>query len=148
MLEKCGCPDFNVFHLKWIIGTHGNWKNQNPWPNGLNWQCCLAYSSETASSILIFWIAMGANYSFEVKNIEIWAPTFFKQNNSSVATVCGQTKLHPCNKGAVVRQCLWGNQDPLPKHFKLTLTSMYTKSQNILKLHAILYHLHKDTVCR
>ena len=23
----------------------------------------------------------------------------------------------------------------------------YTKSQNILKLHAILYHLHKDTVC-
>ena len=55
--------------------------------------------------------------------MEIWAPTFFKHNNSSVATVCGQTKLHPCNRGAVVRQCLWGNQDPLPKHFKLTLTS-------------------------
>ena len=20
----------NGFHIKWIIGTHGNWKNQNP----------------------------------------------------------------------------------------------------------------------
>ena len=25
-LEKCGHPDLNVFHLKWIMGTHGNWK--------------------------------------------------------------------------------------------------------------------------
>ena len=23
-------PDINVFHIKWIIGNHGNWKNQNP----------------------------------------------------------------------------------------------------------------------
>ena len=30
MLEKYGRPDLNGFHLKWIIGTHGNWKNQNP----------------------------------------------------------------------------------------------------------------------
>ena len=30
MLEKCGHPDLNVFHLKWILGTHGNWKNKNP----------------------------------------------------------------------------------------------------------------------
>ena len=30
---------------------------------------------------------MGADYSFEVENIEIWAPAFFKHNNSSVATV-------------------------------------------------------------
>ena len=30
---------------------------------------------------------LGAEYSFEVKNIEIWVPTFFKHNNSSVATV-------------------------------------------------------------
>ena len=34
---------------------------------------------------------MGADYSFEVKNIEIWVPAFFKHNNSSVATV-------PCNR--------------------------------------------------
>ena len=30
---------------------------------------------------------LGAEYSFEVKNIEIGVPTFFKHNNSSVATM-------------------------------------------------------------
>ena len=30
---------------------------------------------------------MGAENSFEVKNIEIGVPTFFKHNNSSVATM-------------------------------------------------------------
>ena len=30
---------------------------------------------------------MGANYSFEKKNIEIWAPAFFKHNSSFIATV-------------------------------------------------------------
>ena len=30
---------------------------------------------------------MGADYSFVVKNIKIWAPAFFKHNNSFVATV-------------------------------------------------------------
>ena len=30
---------------------------------------------------------MGADYSFEVKNIEIWVPAFFMHNNSFVATV-------------------------------------------------------------
>ena len=29
----------------------------------MNWQCCLARSSKTAPSILIFSIAMGADYS-------------------------------------------------------------------------------------
>ena len=46
----------------------------------------LADSSKTAPRILIFSIAMGADYSFEVKNIEIWVPAFFK--HSSVATMC------------------------------------------------------------
>ena len=46
-----------------------------PLNNGLNWQCCLVGSSKTADC------------SFEVKNIEIWVPAFFKHNNSSVATV-------------------------------------------------------------
>ena len=40
-----------------------------------------------APRILIFSIAMGADYSFEVKDIEIWVPEFFKHNNSSVASV-------------------------------------------------------------
>ena len=33
-------------------------------PNGLYWQCYLAGSSKTAPKILIFSIAMGADYSF------------------------------------------------------------------------------------
>ena len=37
--------------------------------------------------ILIFSIAIGVDYSYEVKNSEIWAPTFFKHNNSFIATV-------------------------------------------------------------
>ena len=56
-------------------------------PNWPNWQCCLAGSSKTAPRILILSIAMGADYSFEMKNIEIWVPAFFKHNNSFVATV-------------------------------------------------------------
>ena len=56
-------------------------------PNGLDWHCCLAGSSKTAPGILIFSIAIGADYSYEVKNSEIWAHAFFKHNNSSVATV-------------------------------------------------------------
>ena len=31
MHEKCERPDSNGFQLKWRFGTHGNWKNQNPW---------------------------------------------------------------------------------------------------------------------
>jgi hypothetical protein len=55
--------------------------------NGLDWQCYLAGSSKTAPRILILSIAIGANYSYEVKNSEIWAPAFFKHNNSFIATV-------------------------------------------------------------
>ena len=64
---------------------------QSNWPifevNGLGWHCCLAGSSKTAPRILIFSIAMGATYLFEVKNIENWAPALFKHNNSFIATV-------------------------------------------------------------
>jgi len=55
--------------------------------NGLDWQCCLAGGSGTAPRILIFSIAMGADYSYEVKKIEIWAPAFYKHNNSFIATM-------------------------------------------------------------
>ena len=30
---------------------------------------------------------MVADYSFDVKNIDIWVPAFFKHNNSFIATV-------------------------------------------------------------
>ena len=94
--------------LKWIMGTHGHWKNQNPggrfgttsWtalpiqpiyrengPNGQNWQCCLAGSSETTPTILIFSIAIGADISFELISNVHWVPQFFMHNKSILGGV-------------------------------------------------------------
>ena len=56
--------------------------------NGLDWQCYLGGSSKKAPRILIFFsIAIGADYSYEMKNSEVYAPAFFKHNNSFIATV-------------------------------------------------------------
>ena len=46
-------------------------------PNRPNWQCCLTGSSKRAPRILIFSIAMGADYSFYLKFITTRGPTFF-----------------------------------------------------------------------
>ena len=93
--KKCGGIYSNEFHIKWIIGIHGIWNNQNPgshfgvtsttnpahlpqyWQNWPNRQCCLAGSSKTAHRILIFSIAMGTDKLFYVKFIATYAPTFF-----------------------------------------------------------------------
>ena len=42
--------------------------------------------------ILIFTIAMVADYLDDVKNIDIWAPAFFKHNNSFIATMRNKEK--------------------------------------------------------
>ena len=55
--------------------------------NGPNWQCCLAVSSKTAPRILIFSIAMGADYLFYVKSIANYDPAFFGYNNPVLARV-------------------------------------------------------------
>ena len=49
--------------------------------------------------ILIFLIAIGGDYSYEMKNSEIWAPAFFKHNNSFIATVI--VKCFECQDGHV-----------------------------------------------
>ena len=109
MLEKCGRVDLTVFASRMSNRQLWQLKKSKSWGllwsyqlnsiansahlghfevNGLDWHCCLAGSSETApKSILIFSIARGADYSYEVKNSEIWAPAFFKHNNSFIATV-------------------------------------------------------------
>ena len=56
-------------------------------PNGLNWQCCLAGSSKMAPRILIFSIAMGADYSFELISIETYAPQFIGHNKFFLSSV-------------------------------------------------------------
>ena len=55
--------------------------------NGLDWQCYLAGSSKTTPRILIFSIAIGADYSYEIKDSEILAPSFLRHNNSFIATL-------------------------------------------------------------
>jgi hypothetical protein len=55
--------------------------------NGLDWQCYLAGSSKMAPTILIFSIAMGADYSFELNSIETYDPQFFGHNNLFLGSV-------------------------------------------------------------
>jgi hypothetical protein len=59
-------------------------------PNWPNRQGCLAGSSKTAPSILIFSIAMGADYTFYVISIETHARTFLPVNFSAVGSVTVQ----------------------------------------------------------
>ena len=56
-------------------------------PNWLNRQCCLAGCSKTAPRILIFSIAMGADYSFYVKLIATCALIFYGNIISVLASV-------------------------------------------------------------
>ena len=59
------------------------------WPiflvDRLNWQCCLAGSSKTR--ILIFAMAMGADYSLQLIFNETCGPQFNGLNNSFLASV-------------------------------------------------------------
>ena len=57
--------------------------------NGLDCQCCFVGSSKTAPRIMIFSIAMGANYSFYMTSIAAYAPAFLRFNNSVLARVLG-----------------------------------------------------------
>ena len=57
--------------------------------NGLDWQCCLAGSSQTAPRIFIFSIVLGVECLLYLKYIETHAPTFFKVNIFSIGTVIG-----------------------------------------------------------
>ena len=62
-------------------------------PNWPNWQCCLAGSFKRAPRILIFAIAMGAEYLSYVKSIAPFAPTFYGYITSVLASVyCFVTK--------------------------------------------------------
>ena len=54
-------------------------------PNGLNWQCCLGGSPKTSARILIFSIAMGADYSIEL--IETYVPQFIGHNKIFLGSV-------------------------------------------------------------
>ena len=62
--------------------------------NGLDWQCYLAGSSKTAPRILIFSIAIGADYSFDIKSGFSIAPAFSLHNNFDIASVTSMRSSH------------------------------------------------------
>ena len=69
--------------------------------NGLDWQCYLAGSSKTAPRMLILSIAIGANYSFDIKSCFSIAPAFSLYKNFDIASVYNDTggnliKMHNC----------------------------------------------------
>ena len=66
--------------LKWIIGTANAAYSPRKWAK---W----AGSSKTAPTILIFLMAMGVDYSFELISIDHWVPQFFMHNKSILGGV-------------------------------------------------------------
>ena len=78
----------NIKILGAILELPANFQANGPsWPN---LQCCLAGSSKTTPGILIFSIAIDADYSFYVKSIATYAHAFLRHNNSVLARVAGE----------------------------------------------------------
>ena len=61
--------------------------------NGLDWQCYLAGSSKMAPRILTLSIAIGVNYSFDIKSGFSIAPTFSLRYNFNIASVCTSSRI-------------------------------------------------------
>ena len=102
MSNKLGHWIDNGKKLKWIIGTHGNWRNQNSGailelPAKQHYQ--LTYSprkwAKWAELAMLFSLQLqngphdfdffnchGANYSFELISSVHWIPQFFMHNKS------------------------------------------------------------------
>jgi hypothetical protein len=75
---------------------------------------------------------MGADYSFKVKNIEIWVPAFFKNNNSSVATM--SCLILSMISTSAVTQCYLNAErqlenplESIPPDLKLTIGQLISK---------------------
>ena len=96
--SHCFSPHMNNRRHPWqlkkikILGAVLELPPKEPiWPNfevnELDWQCCVAGSYKTATRIFIFSIVLGAEYSFYVKSIATYAPTFLGCNNSVLAIV-------------------------------------------------------------
>ena len=62
--------------------------------NGLDWQCYLACSSKTAPRIFIFLLPQ-VPITHKMKNSEIQVPSYFKHNNSFIATVLTNALITP-----------------------------------------------------
>ena len=104
------------------------------WDKGLDWHCCLAGSSKTALRILIFSIAMVADYSFDVKNIDISSPAFYRHNNSFIATVFNFAPLFRTWPGRKMKPFQgWNLLQPIPL-YTLVFRPSGMKTVDVIKV--------------
>ena len=106
---------------------------------GPNWQCCrLAGSSKKAPRILIFSIAMGADYSFYVKSIDTFALTFFVYIISVLVSVSNEVGI-TCPPGwdrVYWSVEIWGDHGPAlpgsdsPKWYEFRDITSWTRPIN------------------
>ena len=115
MHEKLGHSMDDRNKLKWIVGTHGNWKNQNcegrlglpakqhclfsPFAPFLQWigrigsADYLVALKRSPEFWFFFSIAMGADYSFEPISIGHWVPQFIGHNKKFLGCVKIQSQF-------------------------------------------------------
>ena len=60
--------------------------------------------------VLTFSIAIGALYSYEMKNIDIWAPAFFRHNSSFVLYFTGRPSLSYLSYPYHIQCSCWNQQ--------------------------------------
>ena len=115
--------------------------NRHPWQlkKSKSWVPFWSYQLNNSTAKLL-------KNSFEVKNIEIWVPAFFKHNNSSVATVSHGSccKLLLCRmirlqKGLLTRGVRLENSRG---HSPLLLALLDVFSSGNLKVHITLDYAH------
>ena len=72
--------------------------NRQPWQlkKSKSWGQFWSYQLNSNANSAHF--ALVDDYSFDMKNIDIWAPTFFKHNNSLIATVEAKQTFNEGNK--------------------------------------------------
>ena len=64
-----------------------------------SWRLLWSYQlNSNANSAHFAHFALVDDYSFDMKNIDIWAPKFFKNNNSFIATVEAKQTFNEGNK--------------------------------------------------
>ena len=73
---------------------------------------------------------MGADYSFDLKNIEIWAPEFFKHNNSSVATERYKVCTNLCSEVKQTAVLLNLNDKVISFTMKFRYLSIYNREDD------------------
>ena len=84
-LEKCAGMGLNGFHTIQSSHLPQNWAYFEV--NGLDWQCCLAGSSQRAPRILIFSIVLGAKCLSYLKSIETHARAFSRLISDGISGV-------------------------------------------------------------